>query len=386
MVAPFSFSTAQRIIFGQGESAQLPSLAAAYGENLFVVTGANQNRFRPLLASLETRSHSCVIHSCEREPSIQDLEDAVVLARACKTQCIIGLGGGAVLDLAKAIAIMCTNPGQPLDYLEVIGHGQSFQHAALPYIALPTTAGTGAEVTKNAVLYSPEHAVKISMRHDSMIPRIALIDPELTMGMPAALTATTGMDALTQLIEPFLSPMATPITDALCRQAIPLAANALPVAYQTPEDRNAREAMALASLYGGVALANAKLGSVHGIAGPLGGMCPEAPHGLICARLLHDCLHINYQARERGDQATLEKRYGELASLLTGGESDTPEDGLEVIQYLQKDLEIPRLASCGLTKEHFPELIKKSRQSSSMKGNPIELTEAELEQILTNAL
>lgn len=205
---------------------------------------------------------------------------------------VIGLGGGSVLDAGKAIAALVTNLGNVFDYLEVIGKGQPLVNAPLPFIAIPTTAGTGTEVTRNAVLGSPAHGVKVSLRSPMMLPSLAIVDPELTYGLPPEITASSGLDALTQLIEPFVSVKANPMTDAICREGIRHAAKSLRTVYHNGADASAREGMSLASLFGGLALANAALGAVHGFAGPLGGML-NAPHGAICAKLLPLVMEVN---------------------------------------------------------------------------------------------
>ena len=231
---------------------------------------------------------------------------------------VIGLGGGSAIDTGKAIAALLTNPGDPLDYLEVIGRGQALQQTPLPYIAIPTTAGTGSEVTRNAVLASHEHHVKVSLRSPLMLPRVAIVDPELTYSLPPAITASTGLDALTQLIEPYTCNSPNPMIDAICREGMQRAARSLKRAYQNGSDAAAREDMSIAALFGGMALANAKLGAVHGFAGPLGGLFP-APHGMICARLLPFVVEANVRALQmREPDSPVLKRYDEVAQLLTG--------------------------------------------------------------------
>jgi alcohol dehydrogenase class IV len=207
------------------------------------------------------------------EPTIDVVREGTKAARGCEM--ILGLGGGSVLDTGKAIAALATNPGDVIDYLEVIGKGQPLIHASLPYLAIPTTAGTGAEVTRNAVLESPEQNIKVSLRSPWMLPRLALVDPELTYQLPPDITASSGLDALTQLIEPFVSFKANPMTDAICREGMGHAARSLRRACETSADKASREGMSIASLFGGLALANAALGAVHGFAGPLGGMLPR---------------------------------------------------------------------------------------------------------------
>ena len=242
---------------------------------------------------------------------------------------IIGLGGGSAIDTGKAIAALLTNPGDPLDYLEVIGRGQALHATPLPYIAIPTTAGTGSEVTRNAVLASPEHRVKVSLRSPLMLPRVAIVDPELTYSLPPAITASTGLDALTQLIEPYTCNSPNPLVDAICREGMQRAARSLKRAYQDGNDVAAREDMSIAALFGGLALANAKLGAVHGFAGPLGGLFP-APHGMICARLLPLIVEANVRAlQERKPNTSVLQRYAEVAQLLTGRSTAGASDAIE---------------------------------------------------------
>ncbi len=299
---------------------------------------------------------------------------------------VIGLGGGSVLDTGKAIAALLTNPGDVFDYLEVIGKGQPLVNAPLPYIAIPTTAGTGSEVTRNAVIESPEQNVKVSLRSPLMLPRVALVDPELTYNLPPAITASAGLDALTQLIEPFVSVKANPMTDAICREGIYYAARSLRRAYENGADKEAREGMSLASLFGGLALANAALGAVHGFAGPLGGML-HAPHGALCARLLPFVMEANIKALEtRQPEHPALGRYIEIAQILTGEKEATAHDGVRWTSELVDTLKIPGLSTYGMNEKAFPEAVEKTMKANSFKGNPIALNEDELRLILEKAL
>jgi alcohol dehydrogenase class IV len=271
-----------------------------------------------------------------------------------------------------------------MEYLEVVGQGRPLKNAAAPCIAVPTTAGTGSEVTRNAVLASTEHGVKASMRSVSMLPRVAIVDPELTYAMPRTLTASTGLDALTQLIEPYLSVKANPMTDQFCVEGIRRAARALPRAWANGGDVEARRDMAWASLLGGMALANAGLGAVHGFAAPVGGMFP-APHGAICAAILPHAMRVNVDAigeRQPGKLA----RFDEVARLLTGHPHAVAADAPLWLSELCARLEVPPLRTYGITMAEVPALVEKAAQSSSMKGNPLPLSEDELREILTAAL
>jgi alcohol dehydrogenase class IV len=299
---------------------------------------------------------------------------------------VIGLGGGSVLDTGKAIAALVTNPGNVLDYLEVIGKGQPLVNAPLPYIAIPTTAGTGAEVTRNAVLESTEQNVKVSLRSPLMLPRLALVDPELTYDLPPEITASSGLDALTQLVEPFVSVRANPLTDAICREGLQHAARSLRRAYENGADKEARQGMSLASLFGGLALANAALGAVHGFAGPLGGML-RAPHGALCARFLPLVMEANLRALEvRQPEHPALGRYDEIARILTGAKEATAQDGVKWVSEVVSALKIPRLSTYGMKPEDFQEAVQKTQKANSFKGNPIALNDKELTAILEQAL
>ncbi len=297
---------------------------------------------------------------------------------------VISMGGGSAIDAGKAIAALATNPGDPLDYLEVIGKGQPLKNAPLPFVAIPTTAGTGAEVTRNAVLASPEHKVKVSLRSPLMLPRVALVDPELTYGLPKEITAYTGMDALTQLIEPFTSNMANPLTDAICRKGIQRF-SIEDACYNN--DWSARCDMSLMSLFGGLALANSKLGAVHGFAGVLGGMY-DAPHGALCAALLPHVTRANIRAMEARDPHNdALVRYNELAQiiLITIPKADA-NHFITWTEHVVDTLPILPLSAYGIKREDFATIVEKSAKSSSMKGNPIVLTTDELTEILDKAL
>jgi alcohol dehydrogenase class IV len=380
----FEFATAGRIIFGAGKLKSLAEQLEAGAKRLLLVRGRSSDaipRVREMLSAWGIRLAEYEVHG---EPTVDVVREGVALARGCEG--IIGLGGGSVLDAGKAIAILATNPGDVLDYLEVIGKGETLRRAPLPYIAIPTTAGTGAEVTRNAVIESPAHGVKVSLRSPLMLPGLALVDPELTYNLPPDITASTGLDALTQLIEPFVSLKANPMTDALCREGMRHAARALKRAYENGGDQEARERMSLASLFGGLALANAALGAVHGFAGPLGGMLP-APHGAICARLLPPVMEANLHAlMKRQPEHPALARYTKIAQILKNDPGADAADGVNWVSKLVREMNIPSLSSYGMSHEHFPEAVAKTLKASSFKGNPILLTDAELMEILDKTL
>ena len=380
----FEFATATRIVFGAGKLRELGALAREFGRRALVVTGRDRRRAEPMMSLLREQGIAALTFSVPGEPTFGTIEAGVRFAKQEHCEFVIGFGGGSALDTGKAVAAMLTNGGELLDYLEVVGRAKPLVKPSAPFVAIPTTAGTGSEVTRNAVLASPEHRAKVSLRSRFMLPTVALVDPELTYDLPPAITAGTGLDALTQLIEPYVCLRANPLTDALCAEGIRRAARSLRTTFENGRDAAARQDMAVASLFGGLALANAGLGAVHGFAGPIGGMFP-APHGAICAALLPCVMETNLRAlRLRQPASQVLRRYEELARLLTG--NGAADDGVEWVRKLIMDLRIPRLASYGITREHTAELVDKAAQANSMKANPIELTRAELAGILESAL
>jgi len=374
-VTAFEFATATRIVFGAGAFAQLESIAVPFGKRPLVVTG-RKPRF----------SAAGPVFAAAKEPTIDLIRDGVAAFRDAECDMVIAIGGGSAIDAGKAIAAAAANRGDLLDYLEVIGKGQPLGSAPYPFIAVPTTAGTGSEVTRNAVLGSPEHGVKVSLRSPLMLPKVAIVDPGLTRGLPPAVTASTGLDALTQLIEPFVCARANPFVDSLCRAGIERAAECLPRAFRNGEDAGARSGMSYASLLGGMALANAGLGVVHGFAAPVGGMF-DAPHGAICAAVLPVGMRVNIAAlRARDPDGPGLARYTEVARILTRSSDASAEDGAEWVAQLTKQLGIPPLGAYGIRTEHAADLAAKASRANSMKANPIALTPAELTAVLEHSL
>lgn len=382
----FEFKTVNRIIFELGAIKRIGDLAKEFGNRALLSTGMPMNETEKLVGYLNEEGVEAIVLSVQGEPSVEGLKEGLKIARKERCDVVIGYGGGSAIDTAKVIAAMLKNHGEIIDYLEVIGGGQKLTKPSAPCIAIPTTSGTGAEVTQNAVLNSEKHKVKVSLRSSYMLPELVLLDPELTISVPPAVTASTGLDALTQVLEPFVSQNANPITDAFCREGLARAAKSLQRAYDHGSDLDAREDMAITSLLGGLALANAKLGVVHGFAGVIGGMF-LIPHGVVCAALLPYAIEINVQALRNDDPHSESlKRFDEVAQILTRDPNATADDGVIWIQELCKHFNIPRLAAFCMKKTDFHEIIEKSMAASSMKGNPIQLTYEELEEILTRAL
>jgi alcohol dehydrogenase class IV len=367
----FAFRTAAEILFGPGERKRAPEAAARLGKRAFLVSGAK---------SLDATGFPALFKGAVRwsvagEPDVALVDEGARRCREAGCDVVVGAGGGSALDAAKAVAAMAVHEGSVVEYLEDVGSGRVLDRAPLPFVAVPTTAGSGSEATRNAVIRVPERAVKRSLRHDRLLPRVAIVDPELSGGAPLPVAASAGLDALTHLIESYLSTGAQPTTDALALPGAKLAYRALRALAAGKPDS---ESMALASLWGGIALANAGLGAVHGLVAPLGGRCAIA-HGNACACLLDATLRTNLAAlRSRAPQSPALPRLAELASAL--GEA-SPEALADAVGKLRRDLGVGRLSAFGFRREDIPAIVKDSR-GSSMKYNPVALTDAELSAIL----
>lgn len=379
----FEFATAGRILFGAGRARQVPEILAGLGSRALVCTGSRPDRHRDLIGALPV---PVAVFTVDSEPTVELARAAVASAREHGADVVLGVGGGSVLDLGKAVAMLLGNGGDPLDYLEVVGRGQPVSSPSVPYVAVPTTAGTGAEVTANAVLASPEHGLKASLRGRSMLPRVALVDPLLSLDCPPWVTASAGLDALTQCLEPLVSVQANPMTDSLAREGLRRAGSGLRRSYVDGMDVAARTDMALCSLFGGLALANGKLGAVHGLAGVIGGMVP-APHGAACAALLVPVTEANVRALgSRDPDGPALRRYEQAARLLTDRPDASIQDGVDWLRDLVRTLGIPRLGSYGLGPGHADEVVAKAARASSTRGNPVVLEPAELHGALAAAL
>lgn len=382
MALNFSFATASQIIFGNNSTDKVPDLITKMGNKVLLVSGKNSERALALSNNF-SENIGVSVFKIETEPTTNVINEGVKFARKNNCNVVIGFGGGSVIDAAKAIAALVPNKGDLMDYLEVIGLGKLLIAASLPFIAIPTTAGTGAEVTKNSVIKSVEHNVKVSLRSDLMYSDVAVLDPVLTYSMSPELTASTGVDALTHLLETFVSNAANPFIDMLCRDGLKRISRSLLKAYKNGSDKKAREDMAMASMLGGMALANVKLGAIHGFAGPMGGMFP-IPHGAVCACLMSAVIELNIEALKEQNQDI--SKFDELAQLLTGSNLAKAEDAVVWADNLVSEVKIPSLSAFGMTENDFPEVVKKAKNASSMKGNPIVLSEEQLTWILAKSL
>lgn len=377
-MTPFGFASAARIRFGRGVIAEAPEAIAPRGRRVFLVLGKSGRFSDQLIAPLMAQGVQIVPFTCDKEPDLPLLETAVAAAQAADVDCVAALGGGAVIDLGKAVAALVPSTSAAMDHLEVVGKGLPLATAPLPFIAMPTTAGTGAEVTKNAVIAVPEHARKVSLRDDRMLADLALVDPALTDGTPKAVTLASGLDAVTQVIEPYLCSRANPLVDALCREAIPRGLTALRVLMER-EDPAARDDLALTSLCGGLALANAGLGAVHGLAGVIGGIAPNAPHGAVCGTLLPHVLTANRAATTHLPE--VQDRMDQVMDWIAG--SLTLRQG-SLADWINRH-GLPRLSDMGVAPEDHLRIAQDAAASSSMKANPVTLSSDKLEQILANA-
>ena len=376
-----SFSILQpgRILFGRGEAAKAAGLALGYGSRVLLVHGSDGPRADWLADALTAKGAEVQRHACHAEPTLPMLEEAVSAARGFAPQIVLALGGGAALDLGKALAALIPAPAGVMDHLEVVGKGLPLQAAPLPFIALPTTAGTGAEVTKNAVIGLPDHGRKVSLRDDAMIARVAIIDPALTDGCPRGVTLASGLDAVTQVIEPYVSCKATPYTDALTRPVIGSGLRAV-MRLMEGEDAGARDQIAWTSLCGGLALANSGLGAVHGFAGVIGGMTGAA-HGAICGTLLGPVLGMN-RARSTG---TARLRLDEVCAILAGELGCDAVDAPLRLADWARAAGLPGLTALGLAPGDHADVAAASLVASSMKGNPVALGLSDLQGILETA-
>ena len=381
--SPFELHLPSRILFGSGCAAQLPELAAARGGRMLCVTGSKPERWAKLWDALNQRGLHLSWFQVPCEPTHELLRRGCETARQLGAQCIVAVGGGSVLDLGKAVAALSFAELRLEDHLEVVGRGVPVQKAGLPCIALPTTAGTGAEVTRNSVITISDKAVKVSVRGAALLPQVALVDPELTLGLPSGLTLSTGMDALTQLIEPRISCRSNSMTALWSEQGIARVAADFARALSTPDDLSARSGMAQASLLGGLALSNAGLGAVHGFAGPLGGMFPAASHGALCAALLAPAMEVNLAAlRSRAPFHPSLHGFQRVAAALTGIAEADPERAIEWIRDFSTRWGVRSLSSLGVGAEFWETACEKAAAASSMKANPIPLLPVELRRIL----
>jgi alcohol dehydrogenase class IV len=364
MIPPFGILAPGRILFGRGRAAEAAGLVAGIGSRAFVVHGKGATRADWLLAGLRSAAVGVQATACPGEPTLDGLEQALAEARAFAPDVVVALGGGAAIDLGKAVAALAAGTARPLDHLEIVGRGLPLATPPLPFVAIPTTSGTGAEATRNAVIGVPSHRRKVSLRDDRMLARLAIVDPALTDATPRDITLASGLDAITQVIEPYLCTRANPYTDVLCRPAIAAGLGALRSLMES-ESRQARDAMAWVSLSGGMALANSGLGAVHGLAGVIGGMV-AAPHGALCGALLPHVLSLHASALSAN--APQAGRVAEIRGWL--GAAFGSDDGIAALERWMHDSGLPRISRMGVRAADHPAIARAAASSSSMKADP----------------
>jgi alcohol dehydrogenase class IV len=385
-VVRFDLAVPADVRFGAGRVSEVPGALAGLGASrVLVITGRTTSRADAIRSALGEAGISSIAFGVATEPSIERVRAALALVADAGCDAVLGFGGGSAIDVAKAAAVLATSGTDPLEHLEVSGAGRPIEMPGLPCVAVPTTAGTGSEVTRNSVLSGG--GVKASLRSPLMLPKVAVVDPDLLVGLPSTTIAASGMDALSQLIEPLLSQRANPFSDALARDGIGRSARSLRRAHaEGMEDAAVREDLALASLFGGMCLANSGLGAVHGIAAAAGARL-SAPHGAVCAAVLAPAMEVNLQAlRGRAPEHPALRRMAEVATLLTGQPDATPENGIVWLQELTAALSIPGLASYRLSEDEIPAVVTATQNASSMRGNPIVLSDAEVTEIVTRSL
>ncbi len=381
----FEISIPSRIVFGLGAASEIPGVVRSLGRRAFLLTGSRPGCHGEIEAKIREACDEVAVFSSPGEPDVEAVRAGVAAVRMAGAEVVVAIGGGSVMDLGKAIGALART-GFPVEtYLEGVGAGSAIEAAGIPCVAVPTTSGTGAEATRNAVIGVSSHRVKVSLRSPWVLPRVAVVDPTLTVGMPPDLTATTGLDALTQLIESFVCARFNPITDVWCAEGLRRVSHSLRTAHHDGGNLESRADLSLASHLSGLALANAGLGAVHGLAGPLGGMYPIA-HGAVCAALLPSVMEANLLAlRSRSPMHPALGRYETIARLLTGDPRARAEDGIAWVRALREPFGLGSLAELGVVAAEFPEIVRKASMASSMKANPIGLTQEELSSILEAA-
>lgn len=385
VISAFTFAKTPKILFGAGQFNKLADLVSAYGKNVLLITGAasfrNSDRWGRLVDSLYGKSiFDFVIKS---EPSPETIDIAVEKFKDKDISVVVAIGGGSVVDAGKAVSAMLPQKGLVLEYLEGVGT-RNHDGRKIPFIAVPTTSGTGSEATKNAVLsrIGPD-GFKKSLRHDNLVPDIAVVDPELTLSCPSDLTAACGMDAFSQLFESYVSTNASPMTDALALSGLQLTKDNLIAFCQDGggKDIVVRTAMSYASLISGITLANAGLGIVHGLASPIGGYF-DIPHGVVCGTLVAAAAQINIEALRRVDDNVSLEKFALVGAMLTGCDSIWIDKCctllIETLDSWVQTLNIPRLGKYGITESFLDKIV----DAASNKQNPVKLSKNEIKQIL----
>ncbi len=400
-IAPFNIARLPRILFGEGSVAEIPTQVAAFGKHILIVTGAQSFRatahWDTLQQSLREQGITSETFAVGGEPSPDGVDQAVKDYRNSGIEVVLGIGGGSVLDAAKTIAGLLPHGNSVMDHLEGVGKGIAYQGPSVPFIAVPTTAGTGSEATKNAVLSrsKAENGFKKSFRHDCLVPQVAIVDPALLASCPPDLLAANGMDAFTQLLESYVSSNANPLTDALAISGITAFRDGFFAAWEAKDEAAAkagRSQLAYASLISGIVLAQAGLGSVHGLASPLGAFFP-CPHGVVCGTLVAEATDINIAAlHERASDSIALTKYANIGAVLANQSAKRQAEPaalcttlVETLRNWTERLALPKLSTYGMQTADIDKVVANCR-GGSMKTNPIVLTDAELRELLQRRL
>ncbi|WP_070965132.1 iron-containing alcohol dehydrogenase [Vibrio sonorensis] len=376
----FQFMTATRIVFGEGAFHSSLSQINHYGYSVLLVTGQSTKRCEPLIHYLKSQKFRYQHVAIKGEPNITMIEETAVVSRKFQPDMVIAMGGGSVIDMGKALAAIVPNQGDVYDYVEVVGREVPLKSKPLPFIAIPTTAGTGAEVTKNAVLRSGQDKVKVSLRSPDMVADVAIVDPTLTYGMNRYLSGRGAMDAFAHLMEAYVCGDPNPLTDMICEEGLRRLSRSV-LAGCLHDDHSARADLAFAAMLGGMATTNAKLGAAHGLVSALGGKL-NAPASVIKARLAPHVMSENIKAaKELGRQDVLH-RYQRISAIVTGRNNACKEDGVLWIKMMLDKLEIPELNQFGVCSTSFEQVASDALMSVAIRGNPIPLTSERLIDIL----
>lgn len=385
----FMFKMPARIVFGEGKALELDGIVKSLlpgGETrLLLVTGPRVSKdsyFARILASLEAAGYDCTVYADTMpEPSVAAVDAAARFARESGAKLLVAVGGGSPIDCAKAMAMLVTNEGSVLDYL--FGGSKTIQHPPLPIIAVPTTAGSGSEVTAASVIDDTERGVKLSVTHEGLIPRYAVVDPLMHLGMPPSVTAATGMDALTHAIEAFVSLNASPISDAYAEKCIELVGSHLRTAVGDGQNREARGGMAVAAVLGAAAFLNGGLGAVHGVSQSLGGVA-HLSHGETNAVMLPVVMERNLAGNPR-KFARIAKLLGEVTDGLS--EREAAAKAVTAVRTLSADVGIPcRLSDMGVRREMFEEIVRGTMGYRLLAVNPVKITERDVYDFLEKAI
>ncbi|MGF1748057.1 iron-containing alcohol dehydrogenase [Vibrio cionasavignyae] len=376
----FQFMTSSRIIFGEGALQSSLSIINQFGYSVLLVTGQDRQRAEPVIHYLHSQNMRYQHVAICGEPNITMVEETAIMGRRFKPDMVIAIGGGSVLDMGKALAAIIPNQGDVYDYVEVVGRNVPLKTKPIPMIAIPTTASTGAEVTKNAVLKSGQDKVKVSLRSPDMLPDVAIVDPVLTYGTDAYTSGRGAMDAFTHLMEAYVCGEPNPLTDMVCEEGLRRLSQSI-ISGCKQDNPKARADLSFAAMLGGMAITNAKLGAAHGLASALGGKI-TAPHSVITAQLAPHVMAENVKAAKRAGRSDVLNRYRQIAQILTSRSDATIEDGIIWVTMILERLELPKLSDFGVCHTSFDVVAADAMKSVAIKGNPLPLTVDRLEHIL----